>query len=226
VALLGAALLTIDLAFWGANLPKIPTGGWFPLVIAGLMFTLMTTWKRGRQILGERLSKKILSHEDFIERIREEAPPRMPGTAVFMDSNPQGTPHALLHNLEHNKMLHERVVFLTVVTREIPYVPEEERAGVESLGENIYRITAEFGFAEDPDVPSLLAHCETDGMGFDLSETTFFLGRETMLATKEPGMAIWREKLFVRMSRNAQRAAAYFHIPSDRVVEIGTQIEL
>jgi len=218
-------LLTIDLSFWGANLPKIPTGGWFPLVVAGLMFVVMTTWKRGREILGERLSEKIISHDAFLERVEEMSPQRVPGTAVFMDSNPEGTPQALLHNLKHNKTLHERVIILTLVTRDIPYV-EEDREEITELGKNVYRVTIDVGFAEDPNVPVFLRQCTIDGEGFDLSKTTFFLGRETMLATKKPGMALWRERLFAGMSRNAKRAAAYFHIPSDRVVEIGTQIEL
>ena len=222
-----AALLTVDLAFWGANLPKIPTGGWFPLVVAGIMFVVMTTWKRGRQILSDRLSDKIISHEEFVERIETEEPRRVSGTAIFMDSNPEGTPQALLHNLEHNKTLHERVIILTLKTREIPYVEdEEERAEITQLTEGVYRVVVDVGFAEDPNVPVFLRTCEIDGEGFDLSETTFFLGRETMLATKKPGMAIWREKLFAWMSRNGKRAASYFQIPSDRVVEIGTQIEL
>jgi len=226
VALMGVVLLSIDLSFWGANLPKIPSGGWFPLVIAGIMFAVMTTWKRGRRILGERLSEKIVSHEAFMEMVHERQPERIEGTAVFMDSNPRGTPQALLHNLKHNKILHDRVVLLTLITREVPRVPDEERIDIQPLGERIFRINAGIGFAEDPDVPKLLSLCETDGEGFDVSETTFFLGRETMLATRRPGMAIWREKLFAWMSRNAQRAASYFNIPSDRVIEIGTQIEL
>ena len=226
VALMGILLLAIDLSFWGANLPKIPTGGWFPLVIAGIMFAVMTTWKKGRRILGKRLKEKIRPQEEFIEMIKEDPPERIPGTAVFMDSNPKATPQALLHNLEHNKILHERVVLMTLITREIPYVPQEERVDINRLHDNIFRITVDIGFAEDPDVPKILSRCETDGSGFDISDTTFFLGRETMLATERPGMAIWREKLFAWMSRNAQRAASYFNIPSERVVEIGTQIEL
>lgn len=220
------ALLTIDLSFWGANLTKIPTGGWFPLVIAGIMFTVMTTWKHGRRILDNRLQDKIISHEAFIEKVRNEDPERIEGTAVFMDSNPKGTPQALLHNLEHNKVLHERVILLSLITREIPEVPAEERMEIIPLGENIYRVNAGIGFSEEPNVPVLLRGCEIGDSEIEMKETTFFLGRETLLATRKPGMAIWREKLFAWMSDNAQRAASYFHIPSDRVVEIGTQIEL
>lgn len=226
VAFMVLALLIIDLAFWGANLPKIPHGGWFPLVVAGIMFTVMTTWKRGRQILRARLNQKIIPHDEFMERIRKFEPRRTPGTAVFMDSNPNGTPQALLHNLEHNKIMHERVVLLTLITREIPYVPESDRFEIHSLGKNIFRINANIGFTEEPDVPALLNRCELEGRGFIIRETTFFLGRETLLVTLKPGMAQWRERLFSWMSRNARRAASYFNIPSDRVVEIGIQIEL
>ena len=226
VALMGLGLLIIDLSFWGANLPKIPTGGWFPLVIAGIMFVTMTTWKRGRKILGKRLNEKIIPEDRFLEIVEEKEPIRIPGTAVFMDSNPKGTPQALLHNLEHNKVLHERVVLLTLITSHKPYVSDEERFDIREIGENTFRINANIGFAEDADVPKLLGECKIGGDTFDIEEMTFFLGRETMLATKKPGMALWREKLFARMSRNAQRAASYFNIPSERVVEIGTQIEL
>lgn len=226
VGLMILAMLTIDLSFWGANLVKIPTGGWFPLVIAGLMFTVMTTWKRGRRILGDRLQDKIVPHQEFIEKVQKENPKRITGTAIFMDSNPEGTPQALLHNLEHNKVLHERVILLSLITREIPEVPDEERIEIKPLGENIYRVNAGIGFSEEPNVPALLRSCDFGDSEFELEETTFFLGRETMLATKRPGMAIWREKLFAWMSRNAERAASHFHIPSDRVIEIGTQVEL
>lgn len=226
VGIMILAMLTIDLSFWGANLVKIPTGGWFPLVIAGIMFTVMTTWKHGRRILGDRLQDKIVPHQEFIEKVQKENPKRITGTAVFMDSNPEGTPQALLHNLEHNKVLHERVILLSLITREIPEVPDEERIEIKPLGENIYRVNAGIGFSEEPNVPALLRSCDFGDSEFELEETTFFLGRETMLATKRPGMAIWREKLFAWMSRNAERAASYFHIPSDRVIEIGTQVEL
>ena len=226
VGLVGVGLLVIDLSFWGANLPKIPTGGWFPLVIAGIMFAVMTTWKRGRKILSERLSEKIIPEDEFLDIVEQEQPRRIPGTAVFMDSNPRGTPQALLHNLKHNKILHQRVILLTLITSEKPYVSDEERFDVREIDRNIYRVNVSLGFAEEPDVPQILSSLEIDGEGFDIEETTFFLGRETMLATQKPGMAIWREKLFARMSRNSRRAASYFHIPSGRVVEIGTQVEL
>ncbi len=143
-----------------------------------------------------------------------------------MHSNSHGMPPALLNNLKYNKVLHERVVALIVVTKEIPYVTETDRVQIESLGENIYRITANYGFAEDPNVPTLLDKIDIEGVGFELTDTTFFLGREHLLATKRPGMAIWRERLFSRTSRNALGATTFFHVPTERVVEFGTQIEL
>lgn len=169
--------------------------------------------------------KKIIPHEEFIRIVEQEKPERITGTAIFMDSNPKGTPQALLHNLIHNKVLHERVILLTLITGERPRIPREERYELQSLGKNIFRMNISIGFSEDPNVPSLLEEYDFD-QELDLGKTTFFLGRETMLATRKPGMAMWREKIFARMSRNARCAASYFNIPSDRVVEIGTQVEL
>ncbi|MCZ6876146.1 MAG: potassium transporter Kup [bacterium] len=224
--LLSAALLIVDIGFWGANLPKVPHGGWFPLVIAGLMFTLMTTWKKGRQILAERIRERVVSVDDFLAQIRTTPPLRVPGTAIYMYSNSHGMPPALINNLQHNKVLHERVISLIVRTQEIPYVAAQDRVQIEFLGEHIYRLTANYGFAENPNVPALLKTTQIDGQGFDLSTTSFFLGKEQLLATKRPGMALWRERLFSRTSRNALGATAFFHVPSERVVEFGTQIEL
>lgn len=225
-AALAAALLSVDLSFWGAMIPKIPQGGWFPLVVAGGVFLLMTTWKRGRYILADRLEELIVPVSEFMEKITEEPPERIPGTAVYMDSRPEGTPPALLHNLEHNRVLHERAILLTLITREIPYVDDRERFEVDDRGKGIYRVLADVGFAEDPNVPELLRRLELDGRGVDPDEATYFLGRETLIATDEPGMAKWRERLFALMSRNAERAPRYFHIPSDQVVELGTQVDL
>ena len=227
VLLLAAGFLVVDLAFWGANIVKIPQGGWFPLVIATMIFTLMTTWKRGRQILAEKLQSGVLPIELFLRDIRAHPPLRVPGTAVFMVGSPKGTPPALLHNLKHNKVLHERVVFLNVSTREVPRVPAHERLEIEDLGEELYRITAYYGFTEDPNVPEVLAQCASAQLEFRTSETSFFLGRETLIPGKKVhGMAVWRERLFAFMSRNAQRATEYFRIPPNRVVELGAQIEL
>jgi KUP system potassium uptake protein len=223
---LTAALLVVDLGFWGANLPKVPHGGWFPLVVAGLMFTLLTTWKLGRQILGERLQEGLVPMDDFLQHIRQTPPGRVPGTAVYMYSMPGGTPPALVQNLEHNKVLHQRIVLLTIVTKEIPYVDATDRVLLEPLGEHFYRITANYGFAEEANVPALLEDIQLDGGAFILGETTFFLGRERLFATARPGMAIWRERLFSRVARNALGATAFFHVPPERVVEVGRQIEL
>jgi KUP system potassium uptake protein len=219
--------LVIDLAFWGANIIKIPNGGWVPLVIASLMITLMTTWKRGRQILARRMRVGLLPIEMFLDSIQRTPPVRVPGTAIFMYGDPKGTPPALLHNLKHNKVLHERVVFLSVVTDEIPYIPDEERIAVEPLGVGFYRVVARYGFAEDADITEILELCGEQGLQFKMMDTTFFLGRETLIASKRhKGMAVWREHLFAVMSRNSQRATAFFRIPANRVVELGAQIEL
>lgn len=225
-AALAAALLSVDLSFWGAMIPKIPQGGWFPLVVAGGVFLLMTTWKRGRYILADRLEGLIVPVSEFMETITEEPPNRTRGTAIYMDSHPEGTPPALLQNLEHNQVLHERVVFLTLITREVPRVDDRERFKVIDHGDGVYRVIANMGFAEDPNVPALLRRVELDGKGVDPDEATYFLGRETLIATDEPGMAKWRERLFALVSRNAERAPRYFHIPSEQVVEIGITVNL
>ena len=223
--LLTAALLSVDLSYWLANLPKIPVGGWFPLVVAVAIFIAMTTWKRGRQILAARYMEIVIPMDDFLIKVAAEDPIRVPGTAVYMNSYPYGTPPALHNNLKHNKVLHERVVLLSLVTCDSPVVVGD-RWEVLDFGQGIYQIIASYGFTEDLDVPALLAGCEVGETKLDLEETTFFLGRETLVATKRPGgMSIWRERLFAWMSRSARRAASFFHIPSERVIEIGTQID-
>jgi KUP system potassium uptake protein len=225
-ALVAGFFLVIDLAFWGANLLKIPHGGWFPLVAGAVAFTLLTTWKRGRLILSKRMRVQTLPRELFLQNVEQHPPARVPGTAVFMYRNPGGTPPALLHNLKHNKVLHERVVFLSVVTEEMPFVPVEERCEAEPLGHGIYQIVLRYGFMEDVDIPAALSTIHVEGLEFKPMETTYFLGRETLIPTKRPGMAIWREKLFAIMSRNARSATAFFRLPPNRVVELGAQIEL
>jgi KUP system potassium uptake protein len=224
--LITTPLLLIDLTFLGSNALKIPEGGWFPLLIGGLVFTLLTTWKRGRSLLMRRLAEDAMPLDLFIQSIEASPPARVEGTAVFLTSTPNRVPHALLHNLKHNKVLHERVVFLTVVTRDIPYVSDDERGQVHSLGCNFYRISADYGFKDDPDVPELLEECGRKGFAFDMMETSFFVSRETLIATVTPGMALWREKLFVSMSKNATKASEFFQVPTNRVVELGTQVEL
>jgi KUP system potassium uptake protein len=225
-AALGVTLLFIgpDLAFFSANLAKIPEGGWFPLVIATLVFTLMTTWKRGRDVLGKRVRENMVPLHDFFELLRVERPARVPGTAVFMTGNAEGTPPALVHNFTHNRVVHKQIVLLTVITEEVARVSDDERVRVEDIGEGFVRVIARYGFTEDPDIPALLRRGVVPGCS--LEHTTFFLGRETLLARGREGMARWREALFAYMSRNAQRATAFFNIPSERVMEIGAEIEL
>lgn len=224
--LLAAFFLLIDLAFFGANIVKVPQGGWFPLLVAGLVFTLMTTWKRGRYILTQRLKADALPAESFVRGLEDKPQIRVLGTAVFMNSHPENTPPALLNNLKHNKILHRRVVFLSVRTAETPRVPEAERAQVTPFGEGVYRVVLHYGFMEKASVPEALAHLSLDGVGFKPSETTYFLGRETLLTTGNPDMASWREKLFAFMARNGAGAVSFFGLPPDRVIELGTQVEL
>jgi KUP system potassium uptake protein len=224
--LVTGVFLIVDLAFFGANALKIAHGGWVPLLIASGVYLLMSTWKRGRQILGARLRERAYPFPDFLKDIARRPPTRVPGTAVFMTGSGAGTPRTLLHNLEHNKVLHEQVVLLTVMTADVPHVPLEDRVQVEALGEHFYRVTLTYGFIEEPDVPAGLELARTQGLRIDPSETSYFLGRETLLAKRNAGMPVWREKLFVLMSSNAMRATTYFKIPSERVLELGIQLEL
>ena len=223
---LAVFFLTIEFAFFGANLVKIAHGGWFPLVVGAIVYTALSTWKEGRALLWKRLSQRMYPFDQFMKDIADTPPYRVPGTAVFMTSNLHGTPHTLMHNLEHNRVLHERVILLTVLTSEVPYVEPLDRSEIEPLGQNFFRVTLRYGFMEEPDVPAALIAAATPDFPVDLDRTTFFLGVETLLATKQPGMALWRENLFVVLSRNAIRATSFFKIPPQRVVEIGIQVEL
>jgi len=226
VAAMAIGFLVFDLGFWTAGLTKIPSGGWFPLVIAAFVFTIMTTWKRGRRILADRLNESALPITELAERIQTAAPMRVKGTAVYLTRDPKLVPHSLLLNLKHNKVLHERIVFLGMFTDAKAYVPETQRVHIETLSPNVFRVNAHHGFAEDPQVPGVIERCRRLGLDINVDETTFFVGRETLLATDRPGMAIWRERLFARMARNARRATRFFKIPPNRVVEIGAEIEL
>jgi KUP system potassium uptake protein len=221
-----AGFLFVDLAFLGANAVKIEHGGWFPLVIGVAIFTLMSTWKRGREIVFDRLHVNAIALEPFLDGIAKYPPLRVPGTAVFMTAHAEGVPHALLHNLAHNKVLHERVALLTVVTEDVPYVSDDRRLTVQPLSNNFFRITIRFGFKDDTDIPKALMQCTGHGVECNLMETSFFLSRETLIPSIAPGMALWRERLFASMARNAGAAMAFFKIPTNRVVELGTQIEL
>jgi KUP system potassium uptake protein len=219
--------LAIDLSFFSANLLKIVSGGWFPVVVGIVVFVVLSTWKRGREILFERLRPGAIALEPFIRSITLHPPARVPGTAVFLTATQEGVPHALLHNLNHNKVLHERVVLLTVRAEDIPHVPDAQRVEVQSLGDDFYRLIVHYGFKDEPDLPAALELASRKGMQFNLLETSFFLSRQTLVPTvASPGMALWREKLFAAMSRNASSATAFFKIPTNRVVELGTRIEL
>jgi KUP system potassium uptake protein len=223
-SLVTVVFLVPDVALFAANINKIPHGGWFPLLLAAGVFIVFTTWKRGRVILSERFRDQMVPLTDFFELIHVERPARVPGMAVFMTSNLQGTPPALMHNFMHNRVVHQHVVLLTVVTEEVARVADEERVTIEELPEGFTRVVARYGFMEDPNIPALLAHGNVPG--YALEHTTFFLGRETLLASEKPGMAVWRERIFAFLARNAQPATLFFGIPTDRVLEIGTQIEL
>jgi KUP system potassium uptake protein len=220
------ALLCVDLPYFGANLVKVHEGGWFPLVIGAGVFTLMTTWNKGREIFLARVQADALSLDAFLARMKVNPPLRVPGTSVFLTSNRDGVPYALLHNMKHNKVLHKRVVFLTVQYLDVPRVPVAERFDIDQLDPDIYRIGLRYGFKDEPDLPQALRDCAGFGIKFNMMETSFFLGRETLIPTRRPDMAYWREKLFVSMAHNAASVTEFFRIPSNRVVELGTQIEL
>lgn len=226
-ALLCFVFVVIDLAFFGANLLKVVDGGWFTLILAAVVFLVMMTWKKGRTILSRRIQEDTEPLEDFLQKAGRRKITRVAGTAVFMNGNATRTPPAMLHNLEHNKVLHERVVFVTVKTRQIPYVDQSERVLVQPLGNGFSRVKIYYGYMEDPNVPRELAAVTEPGFAFKPEETTYFLGRENIISTRKySGMAVWREKLFALMSRNATSATAYFGIPADRVVELGEQVEI
>jgi KUP system potassium uptake protein len=221
-----AVFLAIDATFFGANLLKVTQGGWLPLLIGAFIFTLMTTWKTGRRIVAERLTARAIPIDHFMSVIVAAPPVRVPGTAVFMTAQPRGTPPALAHNLRHNKVMHEYVVILTVTTAPVPHVPPDEQIAVDNLGHGVYTMRLVYGFMQDPIVPDALRAAQSHGLDIDADDVTYFLGRETILVTHRRGMAIWREKLFVLMTRNAVRATAFFRLPPERVVELGVQVEI
>jgi KUP system potassium uptake protein len=218
--------LVIDVAFLGANVLKIRDGGWLPLLIGGLLLTLMTTWKTGRQIVAARLTERALPLKDFLKQIADQPPARVPGTAVFMTAQPTGTPPALAYNVRYNRVLHEHVVLLTVRTSDTPFVPDDDRVEFDRLTDRIVYVTLRYGFMEDPDIPAALRLIHARGVSLDPDDVTFFLGRETLIVSARKGMARWRERLFVIMARNAVRATGYFHLPPERVVELGVQVEM
>jgi len=224
--IVGVGFLIVDLAYFGANLFKIPDGGWFPLVVGAGIFTFMTTWKTGRRLLAVRMRQDELVIERFVGSVAKKDAVRVPGTAVYMYSHSGGTPPALLANLRHNGVLHDTVVLLSVKTADVPRVPRVARAEVWDLGLGFFQVVLTYGFMEEPDVPRALAEITMKGFGVDPDDTVYVLGRETVLATDRPGMAIWREKLFALMSRNSMNAVRFFRLPSDRSLEIGVNVEI
>lgn len=219
-------LLTVDATFFAATILKIFQGGWFPLVIGTIIFFVMITWNRGRKILEEHLRSVDIPLESFLESLIADPPARVAGTAVFLTSNPNGVPHALLHNLAHNQVLHECVVFLTVNYLEIPRVSYEERISIKKLIGNCYQITVRYGFKDEPDLPAALEICEQYGLEFEPLKTSFFLSREIIVSTPGGGMTQWQERVFATMARNAGNAAEYFKLPANRILELGTRIEI
>jgi KUP system potassium uptake protein len=224
--LVTAGFLVVDLAFFGANMVKVHDGGWFPLLVGAIVYAMMSTWHRGRADLGAQLAKTAFPFERFVAGLRPGHPPRVPGTAIYMAREPEATPSAVLHNLKHYKVLHERVVLLTVMAEEVPQVPAAKRVEVVPLGKDIWRLVARYGFMENPSVPEILAAARESGLPLDLMRTTFFLSRVTLLPTNRRGLAGWRDRLYAVMSRNAVRPTDFFRIPPNRVVELGMQMRL
>ena len=218
--------LLVDGLYFAANVPKIVQGGAFPVIAGIALFVLMTTWKRGKQLLVERLDEGALPLPIFISSIRVQPPHRVQGTAVFLTARSDAVPHALLHNLLHNQVLHEQVVLLTVVYEDIPRVPPSRRFEVEAHGEGFFRVILHFGFTDEPDVPQALKLCHLDDLDFSPMRTTYFLSRETVIASKLEGMARWREALFAFMLKNANGNLRFFNLPLNRVIELGTQVEM
>lgn len=222
-----ALFLAIDLTFLFANFNKVWHGGWFPLAVAAAAYVIMTTWKTGRAKLYESVQLRGgLSLEKFLSGFERNPPLRVPGVAVFMTSNPEGTPVVLMHNFKHNKIIHEQVVILGVITEDVPEVPAEERVTIRNRGQGFHQVIAHYGFMQTPKIPDIFRACTKKGLELHPREASFYLGRETLIITPKPGMARWRKTLFSFLSRNALTATAYFDIPPNRVVELGTQIEL
>ena len=224
-----AVFLMIDLAFLFANGAKLLTGigAWVPLFIGITAFTMMRTWRRGRELLHGEVQKEGIRLDTFLPGLMLAPPVRVPGTAIFLTADKGVVPHALLHNLKHNKVLHERNVFLTVETLTVPYAPKKKRLKIDPIGDDFYRVVISYGFAETPDVPqALMGSCDQGGVYFDPMETTYFASRETVVARRQGGMPIWRDKLFAAMHRNAAPATGFFRIPGNRLVELGAQVEI
>lgn len=218
--------LTLDITLLASTSLKIVSGGWFPLALSALMVTIMLTWKNGRELVFNNLKKHAIPLNDFLQSLFYGPPHRVDGTGIFFRAEGDGVPHAMLHNLLHNKVLHERIVFLTVFNQDIPTVPMEDRVKVEPLGHECYQVNVYYGFKDERDIPLALAMCARHGLEFEMMETSFFIARQTVISAVGGGMARWREALFATMSRNARDAADYFRVPTNRVIELGTQVEI
>jgi len=225
VSVVGLFLL-FDGSYLGANLVKVADGGWVPLVIGTVVFTVLTTWKRGRAEVAEMLSRASLPEAVFLADVENQKPVRVEGTAVVMTSSPAGIPAVLLHYFKHTRTLHKRVVLLSILSEKRPHVPDKEKLTLSELGQGFYRVIARYGFMERPRIRHIFRLCQAKGLSFDMMTTTFFLGRETLLPTGRTRMARWRKRLYILLARNAPSAAAFFEIPPNRVVELGTQLEL
>lgn len=220
-----AVFFIVDVAYFGANLIKVPDGGWVPLVIGLTIFTMLTTWSRGRKLMQQEMAESAMPIPVFVKSAANSAT-RVPGTAVFMTSTSDGVPHALLHNLKHNKVLHERIILLTIKIADVPFVPETKLCQLDDLGQGFHRLILHYGFMQPVDVPDALKRTTACGGEFKMIETSFFLSRQTLIAAKKPGMPIWREKLFAWMLRNSESAMEYFRLPTNRVVELGSQVAI
>jgi KUP system potassium uptake protein len=218
--------MVMDIMLFSASTLKLLHGGWFPLLLGAILLTIMLTWKRGRDLVFENLEKHAIPLEDFLQSLFVAPPARVAGTAIFLRSETDGVPHALLHNLLHNKVLHERVVFLTVHIREEPYVPAAEQVDVVALGHNCFQLNVSYGFKDEANIPGILRLCAIKHLEFEMMETSFFIARQTVISVPGSGMMPWREHLYVAMQRNARTAADYYQIPANRVIELGTQVEI
>jgi KUP system potassium uptake protein len=219
-----AIFLIIDLAFFSANILKIPDGGWFPILIGTVIFILMTTWKKGRALLYKILKGEAIEINSFITSMGTNPPPRVEGTAIFLTPNPDGVPHALLHNLKHNKVIHEKVIILTVMFMDYPHSLTKDLVTVEKLPHNFYKVTVKYGFKDEPDLPKDLALHAKNGINIDPMNSSYFIGKEILLATPKENMNYWRKKLFIGLFRSAETITNQFKLPPNRVVELGSQV--
>jgi KUP system potassium uptake protein len=226
VGMLLGVFLLIDMAFLGANAAKISQGGWVSLLVGGIAYLMLSTWIRGRELLVRRLNDKATPLEELVSRQSREPLPRVPGTAIYLTAGRFGAPISLTHNMQINKVLHEQVIVLTVVTRDEPYVALTDRLKIRHFGDNVFRVRIYYGYDQQPNIPDALAFCRSQGLAVDMNDTSFFLSREHLVSTPREGMARWRERLFIRMAMNAESAMSFWRIPPERVIELGLKVEL